>query len=315
MARTGSRGNINRTVTGRRKDLPMAGTLVSGGRRTGGPDPVLAILAALVVFSAVMLVRELIPYVSARREYAALTAMIDGSGTDAQQNGAGRTAAGGTRRVRAESPADMQVQAEEESADPLFSGIPSVDHASLARINPDYTAVLWFPALDLRYPVVHSRDNDEYLRRTFRGSYNASGCIFLDKDDPADLSALSSVIYGHNMKDGSMFGSLRQLIREPELIDGRPYFYLITPDSTLCYMICACYTTPVDSIVYTDVTDGPSYEAYVSAMRSAAAAQILRDADLSSHPRLVTLSTCYGSGHTHNFVVQGALCGTAPARQ
>ena len=279
------------------------------GPRAGGPGLFSLLIAAAAVISAVMLAGELIPYAAGRREYAALQRVMDGAG--GPRDGADHIAAGGSRRTSYGTAGDGVSPAAQE---PIPADAPPVDHAALFRINPDYTAVLWLPSLSLRYPVVRSRDNDEYLRRTFSGRANPSGCIFLDMDCPADYSALSSVIYGHNMKDGSMFGSLKRILGEPGRIGEDPYFWLVTPDGALCYEIFACYTTPVDSFVYGAVPDAQAYDRYVEDMRSSAVrGGMLRAVDLRERPRIVTLSTCYGNGHTHNLVVQGALCRTAPA--
>ncbi len=88
-----------------------------------------------------------------------------------------------------------------------------IDLSSLSRINPEFVGILYIPELKIRYPVVQTTDNEKYLKKTFEGNDNPAGCIFMDCDNKSDLSDNITYIYGHNMKDGSMFGALKKLIK------------------------------------------------------------------------------------------------------
>ena len=83
--------------------------------------------------------------------------------------------------------------------------------SELAEINPDYRA--WLTVFDtaIDYPVVQGEDNAYYLHRSFYGEENYAGCIFLDARNSPDFQDPFTLVYGHNMRDGSMFGSLRNL--------------------------------------------------------------------------------------------------------
>lgn len=84
----------------------------------------------------------------------------------------------------------------------------TVDFASLQAINPDIVAWLRIPGV-LEYPVVRGKDNSYYLNHTVQKTYNIAGSIFLDYRNERDFSDSKNIIYGHNMKDGSMFHVLR----------------------------------------------------------------------------------------------------------
>lgn len=102
------------------------------------------------------------------------------------------------------------------------------------EINPDYIGILSVPALGIRYPVVQGEDNEEYLHTTFEGKSNPSGCIFLDCGNDPRMTDDISYIYGHNMKDGTMFGSLKRLKTEKwKREDVKAYFF--NDDKTLTY--------------------------------------------------------------------------------
>ena len=83
-----------------------------------------------------------------------------------------------------------------------------VDFDVLSKENQDVIGWLYCPDTSINYPVVQAADNEYYLHRLLDDSKNAAGTLFMDYRNSADLSDWNSVIYGHNMKNGSMFGSL-----------------------------------------------------------------------------------------------------------
>ena len=82
-----------------------------------------------------------------------------------------------------------------------------IDFDALLAINPDVVGWIEIVGSDISYPVVQTQDNSHYLNHTFEGHRNRSGAIFLDRRDNSDFLSLARV-YGHNMRDGSMFGTL-----------------------------------------------------------------------------------------------------------
>ncbi len=106
----------------------------------------------------------------------------------------------------------LQEFAEEESeADADDSGVvkkkTAVDFDSLKEINGDIVAWIKCKELGINYPVVQGTDNSYYLTHTFSGEEHISGCIFMDCVNKTDFTDDNTILYGHNMKDGSMFGS------------------------------------------------------------------------------------------------------------
>lgn len=94
-----------------------------------------------------------------------------------------------------------------EDGDDTFS----VDFQKLLEINPDTIAWIRFPdePSQINYPVVQGTDNSKYLKKTFSSNENTLGAIFLNVDNQKDFSDKNSVIYGHRMRDGSMFRHLQ----------------------------------------------------------------------------------------------------------
>ena len=83
----------------------------------------------------------------------------------------------------------------------------SINWKKLKRMNKDIVAWIKVPGTKVSYPIVQGKDNSTYLHRTFHKKYNPSGCIFLDYKCKKDFMSDNNVIYGHHMRDGSMFAT------------------------------------------------------------------------------------------------------------
>lgn len=100
-----------------------------------------------------------------------------------------------------------QAEAPEE---PAGEAAPiQVDFDALSAVNPDVTGWIYLPDSVISYPVVQGEDNSYYLKHLFDGTPNSSGCLFLDSRCEG-LTGRNSVIYGHYMKNGTLFGSLKE---------------------------------------------------------------------------------------------------------
>ena len=104
-----------------------------------------------------------------------------------------------------------------------------VDFDLLRAQNEDVIAWIYCPDTPINYPIVQSSNNEHYLRRLLDGSYNISGTLFMDFRNSADFSDWNSIIYGHNIKNDSMFGTL-PLYEEQSYFDEHPVMYLLTPE-------------------------------------------------------------------------------------
>ena len=120
-----------------------------------------------------------------------------------------------------------------EEVDDGEEGTPQfrVNFDELLAINPDTIGWIRFspePSI-ISYPIVQGEDNDEYLHKTFSANENTLGAIFLNAGNQPDFSDRNSIIYGHRMKDGSMFRHLQDY-EERAFWESNPYFYIYTPD-------------------------------------------------------------------------------------
>lgn len=179
-----------------------------------------------------------------------------------------------------------------------------VDFPSLKEINRDIVAWLYVGAVGISYPVVQGEDNDYYLHQTFEDKKNSAGSIFMDWEVNADLTSWNTFIYGHNMKNGTMFGSLKRFIREASLYEKDPYIYIFREEGIYRYKIYAYYMDSPDSKSYWTCDTLKEYRQYIRTVTNQSAYDCQTEA--TEEDNSVTLVTCSGTGASkQRFFVHG----------
>ena len=209
---------------------------------------------------------------------------------------------------------DIETGTEEEAPVEEEFTIPvsiDVDFDSLRSINKDVIGWLVYEPIELSYPVVKDKGDDYYEHYSFDLEKNLAGAIFLDFICKPDLSGFNSIIYGHNMRNGTMFGSLKKIIQDQSLIEQDPYFYIFTEDEAYMYRIVCTYLTNQNSKTYEvnfdyELSDKQAYVDYMKEVGQ------YKDEAFFAEPvtedlRLVTLSTCHGLHSKERTVVHGVL--------
>lgn len=195
-----------------------------------------------------------------------------------------------------------------EFADESFPEV-EVDCQGFKAVNDDFVGFLLYEDADIHLPVVQEDEEDEYLHKTFQGLENPAGCTFIFNDADAEFNS-SLVIYGHNMKNGSMFGSLFNVNKKRD----NPYFYIYTEDGAKKFRVVSAYTCEAgDPDVYQMPSD-EDYDAYLQrALENGRYDDVVEFTDremyaMEQHAPIVTLSTCHrAAGTTTRFVVSGIL--------
>lgn len=183
---------------------------------------------------------------------------------------------------------------------------PSVDIAALREVNRDIVAWLLVDDTDISYPILHTTDNEKYLTTAYDGTKSSNGSIFMNAYNAGDFSDQNTLIYGHNMRDQSMFGKLLEF-EEPAFLESHKTFTVYTDTKTLRYEIFAAYVTYSASFVYSDHFDY-TWDFYDFIEKSLASSIIDMQVDVTENDRIVTLSTCTSRGNrAERFVVQGKL--------
>ena len=139
---------------------------------------------------------------------------------------------------------------ESEEQDSTLASKATVDFQALRKINLDIIAWIRIPDTKIDYPVVQGTDNEFYLKHTFKKTEHVAGSIFLDKDNSPDFSNRKSILYGHNMKDGSMFQGLHKYENE-QYLETHNKVYLYLPDGqSLTYSVIRCEYVNADSDIF-----------------------------------------------------------------
>ena len=205
------------------------------------------------------------------------------------------------------TPVPSAVSLPEQTAEPVpteyFPDV-EVDFSALTAESPDIVGWLWIPDTDINYPLVRGADNDRYLYTTYNGIRNSAGSIFMDYRNAAALTDANTVIYGHNMKNGSMFGKLKQYA-EQEFFDEHRVFYIFTPSATYKYTCFSAYVTDTGSRSYSLAFDTSALPDYIDF--ACASSQVRADLVPAADDRLVMLSTCTSRVQNERFVVHAVL--------
>lgn len=253
-------------------------------------DVVVPVICAVVFLVAgVQLMKTLDGYRQAQSEYDALEGQYVAN-KDAVDNVA--------------EPVYYVDQVEREDR-PMFMNL-NVDFPALKAINEDVVGWIYIPVLELSYPVVQGEDNTHYLHYTYEGTANSCGSIFLDSETAADMSDRNSFVYGHNMRNGSMFGSLKKFRKDPYLAESNPYIYYYTEDHAYKYKIFAYYITQVGSKTYFNFNADSQYDTYIDYVATCNEYTGFDENDFATRKNILTLSTCSGQ-HSRNRMITHAI--------
>lgn len=188
-----------------------------------------------------------------------------------------------------------------------------VDSESLLNENPDYLGWIYIPGTDISYPVVKSSDNADYLHTDFCGNYSFPGTVFMDNRCTSGILNHHSILYGHNMNNGTMFAGLKSFQKQ-EYLDDHQFFWFITPKYKLLYQIFSvCYANPYDSTQYgidgLDFRDNEQFRAAMNAIKKQSLVQTNAD-PVEDTAYVMSLSTCT-SDSSRRCIVHGILIRSA----
>lgn len=181
----------------------------------------------------------------------------------------------------------------------------SIDFSYLKTVNTDICGWIFLEDSVISYPIVQAEDNEFYLTRSYNKSASNFGSIFLDMRNTNNFKDYNTIVYGHNMKNGSMFGGLKRY-QEENYYKEHKYFYIFTEDKMYRYQVCSAYTTTAGSDVYTTqydtVEDWLAYEQKIIGYSI-----IDTNVSLEKEDKIITLSTCHGVHTDNRFIVQAKL--------
>lgn len=199
---------------------------------------------------------------------------------------------------------------EEQNSDAETEQIPKettpieVDFEVLRETNEDVVGWIYCADTLINLPIVQAEDNNYYLYRLIDGSTNSSGTLFVDYRNSADFSDSNTIIYGHNMKNKGMFGTLTNY-KEQTYYDEHPLMWLLTPNGNYKVELISGYVTSSTSEIYS--FGQTQEEVFVLAEQSIEKSTFASDFQVSQGDRFVTLSTCSYEYDNARYVLIGRL--------
>lgn len=214
------------------------------------------------------------------------------------------------RDEASEASATEQIAEEAQETDFIKQEINPIKFEELWEMNPDVYAWITIPGTDIDYPILqHASDNSYYLKHNIDGSYGYPGCIYTENLNSKDFTDNNTVIYGHNMKNGSMFAGLHQY-EARDFFDENREVIIYLPDQILHYTIFAAYTYDDRHLLYSfNFSDTDIYEAYLQAIFDIRDmnANIDKDMTVTGENKIITLVTCIGNKPENRLLVQAVL--------
>ena len=199
----------------------------------------------------------------------------------------------------------------EEETDPLQD--IDVDLKALREINDEVVGWLYFEDGLISYPILFSGDNAKYLKRNYKEEYMASGSIFLEGQSARDFTDHYTLLYGHNMRDLTMFGKLRYYRSDKNYYKDHEYFRIITEDHVYRYRVFSFKQISSDSDVFSVIDkDSDGLKAFADKYLLTNN-NVASEADIKDEDHVLALSTCVND-YAYRFIVCGVRVETTDTK-
>lgn len=167
-----------------------------------------------------------------------------------------------------------------------------VDFKKLKSENSDVVAYIKVNNTNIEYPIVKTSNNNFYLNHSFDKSKNSRGWIFADYKNKFDNTDKNIVIYGHNMRDESMFGSLKNILNEEWYNNAEnKNITFLTEKENYIYKVFSIYKIESeDYYIKTNFKNDEDYEKFLNTIKSRSIKNF--DINLNINDKIITLSTC-----------------------
>lgn len=204
--------------------------------------------------------------------------------------------------------AKATVQTEEKESEEQYES--PIDFEELWKTNEEIYAWIQIPGTDIDYPIAQRADDDAYyLNHTIEGTEGLPGSIYTEAINSKDFTDFNTVIYGHNMKNGSMFAGLHKY-EDEEFFKENPYVYIYLPDKTLKYQIFAAVVFADRHIMYNfnyNTTEGR--QRFLDEIMGVRTMESRFDeaVEVGTDSNIITLATCIGSQPDNRWLVEAVL--------
>ena len=285
----------------------------------------LVFFSALFIVSAVMLINQGLDYQSSKNDYEEADSIVGwpddfdqmiqdflnsketepNHGTDVTEppSTGSNTASGETTDAGTRPPIDIGNNTYE--GDPYVAVLTDVlKLKDLQKRNKDVIGYIYIKDTDIKYPLLHYTDNDRYLRSKWYDAsiYSTAGTIFMDCKNSPDYSDFNTIVYGHRMRNETMFGKLKYY-KSKSYWQEHQSVYIRTDEGVSRYDIYAAYEIATDGMTYQiSFSDDAAKQAYIDfTLESSVINTGIRP---TVNDQILTLSTCSGNGYETRWIVQ-----------
>ena len=173
----------------------------------------------------------------------------------------------------------------------------TINFEQLKKKNQDIVAWIKVNGTKIEYPVVKSKDNNYYLTHSIDNSYNQAGSIFADYRNKIDDTDKNIIIYGHNRKDGSMFGSMKSVLSNSwYLVDENRKIIFVTETEKSIYDVFSIYKIEQEDYYIQTEFDAGGYKKFISTLKNRSIKNF--GVEVNENDQILTLSTC---GNSNNY--------------
>ena len=180
----------------------------------------------------------------------------------------------------------------------------TIDFNSLLEKNSDIVGWIYCQDTPINYPVVQAENNDYYLRRDLNGKYLVGGTVFVDYRNAAIGEDCNYILYGHNMKDGTMFSSIAKY-KKQSYYDDHPVLYYLTPATSHKVELYAGAVVKRDAIIYTPNPDETQFAEFLNNIRLKST--FTSKVEITESDTLIILSTCSYEYKNARYIIIGKL--------
>ncbi|WP_026672662.1 class B sortase [Alkalihalobacterium bogoriense] len=160
----------------------------------------------------------------------------------------------------------------------------------LLEINKDIVGWITVDGTVIDYPIVRAVDNEYYLNRSFKHEETRAGSIFMDYRNNVEMNNRNIILYGHRMRDGSMFTQLNQYLEE-DFFYSHPIFYFDTLYKGYDVEVFSAYLTTTDFYyIETDFQSDADYQTFIERLKEKSLFE--SDVTIEETDQIITLSTC-----------------------
>lgn len=175
-----------------------------------------------------------------------------------------------------------------------------IDFKKLKSQNQDIAGWIYIRGTTIDYPIVQGKDNEEYLHQDFNKKKSSSGTIFLDNNCKKDFTSDNNIIYGHHMKNGTMFAQLLKF-REKSFLKKHNEIMIFTPDRTIHLKVISAYAQKAQNKIPVTFANDKQKKAYIKKIESMSEQTIKTSRINDSH--IYTFVTCSYEGEDNRTYV------------